>query len=163
MSENPVSAVLKMLPYGFYALSSHHNGDDNIMVVNWFTQASFEPQLVAVALQKTSHTFGLVEKSGVFALNLLRKEDKEVIKGFTKGRAKNPEKMEGAQYSPGPETGCPILNEAAAYLECKVVDKLNTGGDHDIILGEVVNAEIRKPSAVNDILTLPAIGWSYAG
>jgi flavin reductase (DIM6/NTAB) family NADH-FMN oxidoreductase RutF len=163
MSDDAISDALKMMPYGFYALGSHTEDDDNLMVCNWFIQVSFEPRLVALGLQKTSHTYGLVEKSGVFAVSLLRREDEEAIKPFTKSRAKNPDKMKGAQYSPGKETQCPILDAAAAYLECGVVRKLETGGDHDIILAEVVNAGVRAPGKPEETLSLPAIGWSYAG
>lgn len=71
--------------------------------------------------------------------------------------------MENAVYTPGPDTGCPILEGAAAYLECRVVQMVNTGGDHDILVGEVINAGILKAGDVDDTLTLPHIGWSYAG
>ena len=82
---------------------------------------------------------------------------------FSKARAKRPDKMANAVFTPGPETGSPILEGAAAYLECKVVNMVNVGGDHDILVGEVVNAAILKPGDVNDTLTLPHVGWSYAG
>jgi len=163
MSDSPITDALKLMPYGFYTLSSHTEQDDNIMVCNWVIQASFEPQLLAVALQKTSHSYGLVESGKVFTLNLFRQEDQDVLKAFTKSRAKNPEKMKGVEFSRGPQTGCPVLPQAAAYLECKLVGKLETGGDHDIILGEIVNAELRQASKPGEMLTLPGIGWSYAG
>lgn len=163
MFDVPISDALKLIPYGFYALSSHTADDDNIMVFNWFTQASFDPQLVAVGLQKTSHTYGLIEAGQVFAVNIFRAENENAIKPFTKSRAKNPDKMKAVEFSRGPATDCPILPDAAAYLECKVVGKLETGGDHDIILGEVVNAGIRKPGEAADTLSLPHIGWNYAG
>lgn len=163
MSDNPISDALRMMPYGFYTLTSHTEDDNNIMVCNWFTQASFEPQLVAIALQKTSYTYGLVEKGMVFTINMFRKEDQEAVKPFTKSRAKNPDKMKGVEFTRAPQTQCPVLPQAAAFLECKVVGKLDTGGDHDIILGEVVNAEVRQGGEPGDMLTLPTIGWSYAG
>lgn len=163
MTDAPISDALKMIPYGFYALSSHADDDDNIMVFNWFTQASFAPQLVAVGLQKTSHSYGLVEKSKVFAVNIFRIEDQDAIKPFTKSRAKNPDKMTNVEFTRGQRTDCPILPEAAAYLECKVVGKLETGGDHDLILGEVVNAEVRKAGGASETLSLPDLGWNYAG
>jgi flavin reductase (DIM6/NTAB) family NADH-FMN oxidoreductase RutF len=163
MSDNPISDALKMMPYGFYALGSHTDNDDNLMVFNWFTQASFEPVLVALGLQKTSHTYGLIEESGVFAVSILRKEDEEAIKPFTKSRAKRPDKMDGAKFTPGPQTQCPVLDAAAAFLECKVVKKLETGGDHDVLLAEVIHAEVRKPGEPEETLSLPHIGWSYAG
>ena len=163
MSEKPISDALKMIPYGFYAITSASGSDVNIMVANWLTQASFEPQLVALGLQKTSHTYGLVEKGKVFAVNLFKQADAEAIKPFTKSREKNPDKVKDAAYTPGPETGAPILEAAAAYLECRVVGKLETGGDHDVILGEVVGAGVSKPGPAGETLNLPELGWSYAG
>lgn len=163
MPEKAISDALKLMPYGFYVLTSHTEDDDNIMVFNWFTQTSFEPQLVAVGLQKTSHTYGLVDQSRVFTVNLFRAEDQDAVKPFTKGRAKNPDKMKGVDFERAPQTACPVLPQAAAYLECRVVDIFETGGDHNLVLGEVINAEMRQPGEAADMLTLPAIGWNYAG
>lgn len=82
---------------------------------------------------------------------------------FTKGRSKNPDKMNDATYSPAPKTGCPILEGAAAYIECNVVDIHDVGGDHVIVVGEAVGAGVMKEAEVGDMMTLPHIGWSYAG
>lgn len=163
MSEDVISDVLKRIPYGFYAISSRSEDDENIMVANWLTQASFKPRLVALGLQKTSYTYGVIEKGQVFAVNIFDKRGAEAIKPFTKGRAKNADKVKEASFSKGPESGAPILDEAVAYLECKVVNRFETGGDHDIIVGEVIGAGVRKPGAASDTLTLLDIGWSYAG
>jgi len=163
MSENQISDALKLVPYGFYAVGSSFEGDHNVMVLNWLTQASFEPQLIAIGLVKTAYSHGLIEKSGSFTVSLFRQEDKDAVMPFTKGRAKNPEKMQGAKFSLSPELGNPVLDSAVAFIECRVVNAVDTGGDHDIILAEVVNAEVRKPSEAKDMLTLPGIGWSYAG
>jgi len=37
------------------------------------------------------------------------------------------------------------------------------GGDHSLVVGEVIGAEIIKPGEASDTLNLPALGWSYAG
>jgi flavin reductase (DIM6/NTAB) family NADH-FMN oxidoreductase RutF len=163
MSEDQMKEALRMMPYGFYGITSRAEEDVNAMVANWVTQVSFEPRQLALGIQKTCYTHGLIEKGGVFTVNLFRKDDEEAIKPFTKGRGKNPEKMKDAVYETAPETGCPILAGSAAYIECRVVRILDTGGDHDIIVGEVVGAGVSKPGEVDDTLSLPHLGWSYAG
>ncbi len=163
MSDDPIKDALMMMPYGFYSVTSKADDDVNAMVANWVSQASFEPRLLVMALQKTCYTRGLIEKSGVFALNIFRAEDEEAIKPFTKGRAKDPDKMKDARFTPAPETGCPVLEGSAAYLECKVQRIIDIGGDHDIVIGEVVGAGVSKPGEADETLTLPGIGWSYAG
>jgi flavin reductase (DIM6/NTAB) family NADH-FMN oxidoreductase RutF len=163
MTEDLIKDGLRRMPYGFYAITSRSEDDMNAMVANWLTQVSFEPRQLALGLQKTCYSHELIEKGGVFAVNIFRKEDEDSIKPFTKGRAKNPDKMKDASFTPAPETGCPILDGAAAYLECRVVKIVDTGGDHDIVVGEVVAAGVAKPGEVADTLTLLDLGWSYAG
>jgi flavin reductase (DIM6/NTAB) family NADH-FMN oxidoreductase RutF len=163
MSDDPIKEALNRIPYGFYSLTSHFEDDANAMVFNWFSQVSFSPRLVAVGLAKKAYTYELINKSGVFAVNIFNKEDQDTLILFSKARAKRPDKMENASYTPGSETGCPILVGAAAFLECKVVQMVDAGGDHDILVGKVVNAGILKPGDVNDTLSLPYVGWSYAG
>lgn len=158
-----IKEALRMFPYGFYALTSKNGDEVNAMVVNWVTQVSFDPRMVAVGLQKTSFSHGLVEAGKVFGLLVFRNEDKESLMGFTKGRSKNPDKMKDAKYTPAPETGVPILDGAAAYIECRVKEIVDIGGDHDIVVGEVVGADVMKEGEPADMLSLVKLGWSYAG
>lgn len=158
-----VKMALRMMPYGFYALTSKNGDDVNAMVVNWVTQVSFEPRMLAIGLQKTSRTHGLVEGGMVFGLHIFHQEDKEAMMGFTKSSAKNPDKMSNAEYSPAPETGVPMLKGAAAVIECRVQQIVDIGGDHDIVVGEVVGASVMKSGEPGDMLSLVTLGWSYAG
>jgi flavin reductase (DIM6/NTAB) family NADH-FMN oxidoreductase RutF len=163
MNENAIPDALKMIPYGFYALTSRDHDDKNVMVLNWFSQVSFEPQHIVIGLQNSSYTFGLIEKSKKFVVNIFHKEDAKVLKAFTKSREKNPDKFKNANTSDTPVTSVPVLDEAAAYLECEVVEIVDTGSGHSAVIGKVVGAGVRKPGKAEDILTLPDLGWSYAG
>ncbi len=71
--------------------------------------------------------------------------------------------MKNARFEPAPETGCPILDGAAAYVECRVIQIVDTGGDHDIVVGEPVGAAVFDAADAADMLSLPDLGWSYAG
>ncbi len=163
MSDDPIKDVLRRLPYGLYSITSRKDDEINAMVLNWFSQVSFEPQLVAIAVQKTSYSYKLISQGKVFIVNVFNKEDVGAIKPFIKGHSKRPDKMRDAMFTEGPITGCPILEGAAAYLECKVSAIHDVGGDHNIIVGEVVGAGSIKPGDAKDALTLPDLGWSYAG
>lgn len=163
MTEKPIKEALNRMAYGFYAITTRDGEEVNAMVANWVTQASFTPRLITMGIQKTCYSRGLMESGKVLAVNIFLKEDQEAITPFAKGRSKNPDKMKDAQYEPGPETGCPILEDAAAYVECRVVQIMDIGGDHDLVVGEVVGAGVLKPGEVGDSLTLPDLGWSYAG
>ena len=53
----------------------------------------------------------------------IAQDDADVVKNFTKSREKNPAKFEKANYSDGPVTGVPVLDEAAGRMH------FETGGD----------------------------------
>ena len=123
---------------------------------------SFEPRNIAIGLQRTSFTHSIFEKGEVFTINIFNKSDAEASKPIIKSWAKNPNKVEVDVYTDGAETRCPILDEAAAYLECKIVEGVVIRGDHDI--GWRCNrAAVNKPDDSADTLKLPNFGWSYAG
>lgn len=163
MSDDPIKNALNRLPYGFYSITSKRGDEVNAMVANWVMQTSFSPRLVAMGLAKKAYSYGVIEEGQVFAVNIFNKADQEAMMPYTKGRARNPEKMVDAKYTPAPETGCPVLEGAAAYIECKVVEMVDVGGDHIILVGEAIHAGILKEGEVTDTLTLPDVGWSYAG
>lgn len=162
-AEKAVTAALNMIPYGFYAVTTAAGDDQNVMVLNWFSQVSFEPQHIILGLQRTSHSYGLVKQSGKFVVNIFHRDAAEVIKPFTKSREKNPQKFEAARWGPAPVTGLPVLDEAAAYIECEVAGELDTGSGHSVILGKVVGGGVRKKHAAEETLSLPFLGWSYSG
>lgn len=163
MSDNPVSDALKMIPYGFYAVTSQYGDDKNVMVLNWFSQVSFEPQHVVIGLQNKAHSYGLIEQSKKFVVNIFHKDDAEVIKAFSKSREKNPDKFASAHWSAGVATGVPVLDEAAAVLECEVVEMVDTGSGYSVVIGKVVGADVRKEGKSDSTLTLLDLGWSYSG
>ena len=163
MSDDKIKDALRMLPYGFYAFTTKSGDDVNAMVVNWVSQMSYSPRLLAVGIQKSCHSHGLVQAGRVFGLNLFLQSDQDAIMGITKGRAKNPDKMKTAEYTPAPQTGVPVMAGAAAYIECRVTEIVDVGGDHDIVVGEAVHADVLKPGAPPDVLSLTQLGWSYAG
>lgn len=163
MSDDKIKDALRMMPYGFYAFTTKSGDDANAMVVNWVSQMSYSPRLIAVGIQKSCYSHGLVSAGRVFGLNLFLEADQDAIMGVTKGRARNPDKMNEADYRPAPQTGVPILAGAAAYIECKVVEIVDLGGDHDIVVGEAINADILKEGSPADVLSLTKLGWSYAG
>ena len=163
MSDDKIKDALRMMPYGFYAFTTNKGDEVNAMVVNWVSQMSYAPRLLAVGIQKSCYSRGLLDVGGAFGLNLFLQADSDAIMGVTSGRAKKPEKMDNAVYSGAPETGVPVLAGAAAFIECRVTQIIDVGGDHDIIVGEAINADVMKEGGPPDVLSLTQLGWSYAG
>src|SRR5437763_16310280 len=71
MDEAAKKTVLRLFPYGLYAVTVKHGGEEHGMTANWVTQASFDPPMVVVAVENTSKTIGLVRQPHNLAVNVL--------------------------------------------------------------------------------------------
>jgi len=129
------------------------------MLVTWVTQASFDPPLLAVAVQNNAHTTGIMKQSGTFALNFMADEQRKEAGAFGKKFAKVGDKFADFPIHPGPITASPILDDALGHLECRITAWL-PGGDHDIALAEIVDAQVHSDST---LMTTMSSGMSYAG
>jgi flavin reductase (DIM6/NTAB) family NADH-FMN oxidoreductase RutF len=159
MDAQAKKTVLRMLTYGLYAATARHGDDVSLMTVNWLTQSSFEPPLVALAVESDSHSRAVIEASGAFALNVYASGQREFAGQLGRTFAKHPEKVGQADWTPGPVTGSPILEAGLGWLECRVVGSLPSG-DHVLFVAEVVEAGVKREGQP---LTLAEAGFRYSG
>ena len=154
MDANVKKTVLRMIPYGLYVLTA--KGKDDAVAaatVNWVTQASFAPPLVAVGVKADSRTHALIKESQAFALNVLGKGQQAMAFAFFKPATRDGQTVSGEPFRSG-TTGAPLLENAPAFVECRLVDSIERG-DHSIFVGEVVEAGIaRAPEGRADDATL---------
>ncbi len=152
--------ALRKLPHGVYIAGVTQDSQLNAFTATWFTQVSFTPPLVALGVKKDSHSFAMIQRSKVFSINILGKEQKPLAEHFVKPASVVGEKLKTIAHHVG-KTGSPILDEAIAYVECEVREIANSLGDHALIIGEVVEAGVRSKDA--PALTLMDTGWHYGG
>ena len=151
--------ALRKLPHGVYIVGVKQDAQLNAFTATWFTQVSFTPPLVALGIKKDSHSFEMIKQGRVFTVNLLGKDQKSIAEHFVKPAAVVGEKLKNVRHRLG-TTGAPVLEEAIAYVECEVREIANEGGDHAIVIGEVVEAGVRRDEPA---LTLLDTGWHYGG
>jgi flavin reductase (DIM6/NTAB) family NADH-FMN oxidoreductase RutF len=159
MNEEAKSELLNKLTYGLYVLTSDGGGERGGMLVTWVMQASFDPPLVAVAMQNTSHTYAVIKQTGVFALNFMADEQRNEAGAFGQEYAKVGDKLAKFAHHPGPATGSPILDDALGHIECRVKGWL-AGGDHDLAVAEIVDAQLSRDAA---LMTTASSGMGYSG
>ncbi len=150
--------ALRSILHGVYVIGVRDGEKRNAFTATWVTQVSFEPPLVAAAIRKESLSLQMIEKSRVFVINFLASGQKPLAQHFLKPAHLGGDKLEGVSHRAG-VTGAPILEEAAAYVECRV-KAIHPDGDHAIVVGEVVEAVVHREA---DPLTLKETGWHYGG
>jgi flavin reductase (DIM6/NTAB) family NADH-FMN oxidoreductase RutF len=116
------------------------------MTASSFSSVSLDPPLVSVCLARTIPSHDLIDTTGVFAVNILGKDQAEVGKrfaGMLGGEVH--ERFAGLDFRTA-ATGSPVLADALGWVDCKVVYAY-PGGDHTIFVGEVLAAETPRLTA----------------
>jgi flavin reductase (DIM6/NTAB) family NADH-FMN oxidoreductase RutF len=150
--------ALRQLPYGIYILGVAADGEMNAMAASWVSQCSFEPPLLMVAVRKDTRTYDLIKAGRSFTLNLLDKKDLEIVRALEKPFDMAHEKLNHVPHTTA-DNGAPALEQAFAWVECNVVE-IHEPGDHAIVVGEVVHAEVRGQG---DPVMCSDLKWHYGG
>ena len=154
MDDNAKKTALRMIPYGLYVMTAEDK-DSRISAgtVNWATQASFKPPLVAVGVKADSQLHEITKTAGCFALNVLGKGQQGAAYTFFKPAERDGQTISGEAFHSG-STGAPVLDNIPAFVECRLVTTVEEG-DHSIFVGEVVDAGVnQEPEGRADDATL---------
>jgi flavin reductase (DIM6/NTAB) family NADH-FMN oxidoreductase RutF len=154
--------VLWTMPSGLYVVGSRAGDRRNLMTLNWATQVSFEPKLLGVAVEKAAVTHELIDKGGSFTLNTVARDDRAIVRKFTKPVEHDAAAgtLNGFAFHDG-RTGAPVLDQAAAWLDCEVRQTVDCGG-HSFFIGEVVDAGFQRDEG-SEVLRMEDTRMSYGG
>ncbi|MFM7535136.1 MAG: flavin reductase family protein [Acidimicrobiales bacterium] len=155
--------VLWTVPSGLYVIGSTDRAERrNGMALNWLTQVSFDPKLVAIGVETDALTHELIESSGVFSVCFVDREDRAIIRKFTKPVAVDLEArtLNGFGYHER-ATGAPVLDLSASFLDC-AVRSAPRFGNHTLFVGEVVDCGFLKPEGT-PVLRMEDTRMNYGG
>ncbi len=159
MDETAKKQILRLFTYGLYAVTARDGDDVAAMTVNWATQVSFAPPLIAVSMERESRTRAIAMRTGRFALCVFAAEQRELAGLLGRHSAKMAEKFAGVAWTPGDATGCPLIDGTLGALECRVTDRIEAG-DSLLIVAEVIAARTLRDGVP---LTMQAAGFKHAG
>jgi len=152
--------ALRAINYGLYVLTAIDGDQVGAAGVNWLTQASFEPPLIAAAVKADNDSHAIIDKTGAFAVNVLGEDQLEIGKAFFRTTKVEGDTLNGYRFEPGPETGAPLLVDLPYWFEARVTDAIRRG-DHTVFVAEVVNAGVRDDTVTP--LLLRSTGMNYGG
>ncbi|MFP3902805.1 MAG: flavin reductase family protein [Armatimonadota bacterium] len=124
-------------------ISRDEQGRADIMPAGWNMQCSTDPKLVAVAIHYDRCTYRCIKDRGEYVWAWPGEGQGQIVEQT--GSCHGDEVDKFAEFDiphcDGVATDVPLLEGAAANLECRVVDEFPTG-DHAIFVGEVVAAHL---------------------
>ena len=125
--------ALGQYPTGVTVVTACHGDHPIGMTANSFSSVSLDPPLVLWSVAKSSPSHDPFVQANAFAVHFLGADHGELAMKFGK---RGPDKFADIKHSPG-ETGAPLLDGLAPIFECKTWARY-PGGDHTILVGEVV-------------------------
>ncbi len=158
MDDQAKKTALRMIPYGLQVLGVSDGTQLDVASINWTTQVSFQPPLVVIGVKKDSKPFGILKAGGKFALSFLESGQRDLAFAFFKSVEPADGKFGSYAYETA-QTGCPIISDAASWIEAEVVS-IDETGDHAAVIGRVVNAGVKREAKP---LTLAEMGVNYGG
>ena len=110
------------------------------LTVNSVASVSLKPLLVLVCVDRGAASHACIAEGGAFAVSVLGRHHEELARRFSLGDR-------SARFEELPYrievTGSPVLEDALAWLDCQVTE-VHQGGDHSIVVGEVVACNARE-------------------
>lgn len=147
-----------------------YRSQPNVMTAAWVMPLSLDPPRIGLAVHPTRLTHEFISKGEHFAVNILTVDFLTAVHlcGTLSGR--DVDKFQRAQLHPMDALECdvPVIDEAAAHLECGVVARLSLG-DHDLFVGEVIAVAVDPElfgdrwSALEDAPLLHHVGAEWYG
>lgn len=123
-------------------VTTAHAGRRNVMAAAWSMPVEFTPPRIAVVIDKGTWTAELATASGRFGLCLPGRTlaDATFTVGSVSGREPGPDKFQryGIATFAGPALGLPMVEDAVAWLECRVIPEPHTQQAYDTWFAEVV-------------------------
>jgi len=135
---------------GVCVITALDGGADHAMTASAFTTVSLEPMLVLVCVETEARFHDAVVAAGQWAVSILDETARGVSEWLaTRGRPL-PGQLDRVPLHRGPVTGAALVDSALGWLEVRTT-AVHPGGDHSIVVGEVVGLEL-GPSLAEPLL-----------
>lgn len=135
MEPSELRRILGHFATGVTVVTAMHDGQPHGLTVNAFASLSLEPPQVLVCLKRENRSYAAFAAAGHFAVNILADGQPELSRLFASQQER---KFDGLRFAPGPATGAPLLDGTHAWLECSVVQRIETAGTHAIVIGRLL-------------------------
>ncbi|MFZ0325086.1 MAG: flavin reductase family protein [Actinomycetes bacterium] len=121
-------------------------GLDHAMTASSFVSVSLDPLLVSVCVERGSKFHAALAETDAWAVSILKPQGQDAARWLaTRGRPLAGQ-LDRTPHTRGAVTGAAVLEAASAHIECRTWASYD-GGDHDIVVGEVLGLALADSEA----------------
>ncbi|MGA2365499.1 MAG: flavin reductase family protein [Steroidobacteraceae bacterium] len=140
-----IVALFRRITLGVYIIGVAHETKQDAFTAAAVIQASYDPLLLALAINPKHASYRLLHAGGYFTVSVLAHNQLGLARRFGASVQDDPDKMLSVSWRRG-HGGTPILADALGFFDCSVRAE-HAAGDHRIVLGEVTDGAILVPAA----------------
>ncbi|AZK97165.1 oxidoreductase [Streptomyces sp. SID5473] len=124
-------------PTGVVAIGALRGNEPVGFAASSFVSISLEPPMAAVSVARTSTTWPLLAEAPVLGLSVLSHGQGALCRRLA---SRNGNRFDGVSWQSTPD-GAVLIGDAALWLTARV-NAVYDGGDHEIVLMELLTAEL---------------------
>lgn len=129
--------AMSRYPTGVTVVTAYHDGKAYGITANSFASVSLEPQLVLWSVVKAAERANVFLAAKSYAICFLGKEQADIAQFCAENECLPDGKWSENRY------GFPVIDGAGVVLACRQ-HAVYPGGDHDIIVGEVMGISVNE-------------------
>lgn len=137
-------AALGRFPTGITVVSAHVDGADHAMTASAFASVSLDPPLVLVCVAKDVRFYDAVRAAPGWGVSVLGEGSRAVSEWLALPGRPLVGQLDRIPFHRAGRSRAPLLDAALATLDCRTWAWYD-GGDHDIVVGEVVDLALPRP------------------
>lgn len=139
-------AAIGRLPAGVAVVTLRWRGVEYAMTASAVASVSLEPPLVLFCVHEDSRFREALEQTDQWALSVLSDTAAPVADWLASPGRPAIGQLDRVPHTSGPATGAVLVDDAAAWFECRTA-VIHRAGDHDIVIGEVLTVRQGDPAA----------------
>ena len=138
-SADALRHVMAHFASGVTVVTALRHGVKHAMTATAVSSVSLAPPLILVCVSRSSRFHTAIMEADAWCVSLLNAEQESVARHFSNRGRDLLTQFDGVAYTPSPASGTPLIDGALAWMECVTYGR-HDGGDHTIVVGELVHA-----------------------
>ncbi|MFZ8934275.1 MAG: flavin reductase family protein [Bacteriovoracaceae bacterium] len=145
MSNKEIAAAVGHIPSGlFIVCAQSEDGQKDGYLASWVQQVSFNPLLVALAVNPDRPGYETIKSGRAFTVNVVGEQETSFLRHFWKGYAPGQGPFGEINHEVS-ENGGILIKDALSTIECTFKESIKPG-DHEIVIAEVIQSYVHHDS-----------------
>ncbi|MFC7404986.1 flavin reductase family protein [Georgenia alba] len=132
-------ATMARLPGGVTAVAVRRGGLDLAMTATTVVSVSLRPPMLLFSVHSDARLREVLDEVDTWAVSILDGDGRVLAERLADPGRPAVGQLVGVRHRRGEHSGAALLEPAQAWLECRTA-WIRTAGDHDVVVGEVLDA-----------------------